>query len=399
MSFKKTKVKSLSGKKGKLAQFFSKEGAITLVALVITIVVLLILAGVTIAGVLGDNGIIRKALKAKEQIEIAGTKEEIELAYAEANMYGKDILSKTKEILDKTNKTETVILGETLVVIYKETGAVYEIVNNKVEYIGIRQITSNQEPIMTTRTIHEQVLGTDTAFWVENIRTKITKIETKNYIVIPDNTIKSWDISKEQNNSVLAWIVDDGNEGYKLTIAADGSIIVDSGWCLFDGFTMVKEIDLSAFDTSRTTTLQAFCRNCKELEYINISSFDTKLVKDMSSLFDRCRQLKEVNLTNFNTSEVTTMKAMFRECETIKKLNLSSFNMNKVNNVEAMFAWCSNLATIYVKENWDNKTTIVNYNSLFAYDFKLKGTKSYATENIQGISMANYENGYFTYKD
>ena len=40
---------------------------ITLIALVITIIVLLILAGVTIASLSGDNGILRRATEAKEQ--------------------------------------------------------------------------------------------------------------------------------------------------------------------------------------------------------------------------------------------------------------------------------------------------------------------------------------------
>ena len=42
------------------------ESGITLIALVITIVVLLILAGVTIATLTGDNGIITRANEAKE---------------------------------------------------------------------------------------------------------------------------------------------------------------------------------------------------------------------------------------------------------------------------------------------------------------------------------------------
>ena len=40
---------------------------ITLIALVITIIVLLILAGVTIATLTGDNGILTKAQNAKEK--------------------------------------------------------------------------------------------------------------------------------------------------------------------------------------------------------------------------------------------------------------------------------------------------------------------------------------------
>ncbi len=52
---------------------------ITLIALVITIIVLLILAGVSISMLTGDNGIITQAKKAKEKTEEAKIKEEQEL--------------------------------------------------------------------------------------------------------------------------------------------------------------------------------------------------------------------------------------------------------------------------------------------------------------------------------
>ena len=48
------------------------EKGITLIALVITIIVLLILAGVTIATLTGDNGILGKAVQAKEKTNTAG---------------------------------------------------------------------------------------------------------------------------------------------------------------------------------------------------------------------------------------------------------------------------------------------------------------------------------------
>ena len=53
---------------------------ITLIALVITIIVLLILAGVAIATLTGDNGIIAKAQQAKMQNDKANEKEQIDLA-------------------------------------------------------------------------------------------------------------------------------------------------------------------------------------------------------------------------------------------------------------------------------------------------------------------------------
>ncbi len=57
-----------------------KTKGITLIALVITIIILLILAGVTIATLTGENGILTKAQKAKEQTEIASQEEQRKLA-------------------------------------------------------------------------------------------------------------------------------------------------------------------------------------------------------------------------------------------------------------------------------------------------------------------------------
>ena len=56
-----------------------KENGITLVALVVTIIVLIILAGISINLVLGDNGIITIAKRAKENTELAKIEEETEL--------------------------------------------------------------------------------------------------------------------------------------------------------------------------------------------------------------------------------------------------------------------------------------------------------------------------------
>ena len=55
---------------------------ITLIALVITIIVLLILAGVSIATLTGENGILTKANTAKNQTIEAEEKEQISLAYS-----------------------------------------------------------------------------------------------------------------------------------------------------------------------------------------------------------------------------------------------------------------------------------------------------------------------------
>ena len=80
-------------------RFKTKEAkGITLIALVITIIVLLILAGVTIATLTGDNGILGKANDAKTQTEQA--KEDENLKIAIAGSYGTDGKFNLKDLKD-----------------------------------------------------------------------------------------------------------------------------------------------------------------------------------------------------------------------------------------------------------------------------------------------------------
>ena len=53
-----------------MKQKLKNEKGITLVALVITIIVLLILAGVTLSMVMGDSGIFGKSNSAKEKTQL-----------------------------------------------------------------------------------------------------------------------------------------------------------------------------------------------------------------------------------------------------------------------------------------------------------------------------------------
>ena len=65
---------------------FRKNQGSTLIALVITIIVLIILAGVTINIVLDQNGIIEKTQEAKNKTEQASDIEKIRLAILEAQI-------------------------------------------------------------------------------------------------------------------------------------------------------------------------------------------------------------------------------------------------------------------------------------------------------------------------
>ena len=75
---------------------------ITLIALVITIIVLLILAGISIATLTGENGILTKANNAKTDTTRAKAEEEIKLAVmASRNKDGKFDVDIFKEEIEK----------------------------------------------------------------------------------------------------------------------------------------------------------------------------------------------------------------------------------------------------------------------------------------------------------
>ena len=80
-----------------------KNKGITLIALVVTIIVLLILAGISISMLTGQNGILNRAQEAKEKTQVANEKEAIGLATMDALTEGKGTI--TKEILTKKIKS------------------------------------------------------------------------------------------------------------------------------------------------------------------------------------------------------------------------------------------------------------------------------------------------------
>ena len=142
--------------KGEKVKNMRNKG-ITLIALVITIIVLLILAGVTIATLTGENGILTRAQEAKTQTEEAEDIEKIRLAMSEAQIgesgyqeldkinfekalnsqfEGKGIL-----LADNTDGTYTITLDE----------KVYTIENNAVTELQVDLYINNVEDLKRFR--------------------------------------------------------------------------------------------------------------------------------------------------------------------------------------------------------------------------------------------------------
>ena len=75
--------KPLSNNQTSNIKFPTSNSAITLIALIITIIVLLILAGVTLNMVMGENGLFGKANNAKNKTEVAQYEEELRMCVLE----------------------------------------------------------------------------------------------------------------------------------------------------------------------------------------------------------------------------------------------------------------------------------------------------------------------------
>ncbi len=107
------------------------NNGITLIALVITIIVLLILAGVTIATLTGENGILTRASQASEQTEIAEEKEQLSLAYtgvlADKNGQGDVTAEELQNELHRNGRTDAQASGENPITVTYESGREYTV--------------------------------------------------------------------------------------------------------------------------------------------------------------------------------------------------------------------------------------------------------------------------------
>lgn len=132
-----------------MKQIIENKG-ITLIALVITIIVLLILAGVSIATLTGENGVLTKAETAKNQTEKKSLEEQIDMAIMAAKMKNEnptldDIIEEIKNNGVITNANQ----------VNKETGDVtsnsgYVITGKLNNYIINNQKIQNTINLITT---------------------------------------------------------------------------------------------------------------------------------------------------------------------------------------------------------------------------------------------------------
>ena len=165
---------------------------------------------------------------------------------------------------------------------------------------------------------------------------------------------------------------------------------------MFYNCTSLSKLDLNSFTTSKVTTMLGMFNSCKKLSYIDLSGFNTSKVTNMQSMFYNCEKLENIDLSNFDSSNVTNMSYMFDRCSNLTSLDVSTFDTSKVTNMNAMFAYCNVLETIYVSNKW-NTSNVTSFNNMFLNCTSLTGAVPFDSTKTD-VSMANYSNGYLTYK-
>ena len=164
--------------KEKLLKNITKQKGITLIALVITIIVLLILAGVSIAMLTGQNGILTQAQNASTQTEIAEAKEKAQMdimAWQSAQLEnGQDAT-----LNDETVKT--ILTGKDYVKELKDTSFISTKGEHEIQYSDLYTNGNNQGG--GTANAGEEVTKPST--WPESNKIKAISDGAGNTIPLP----------------------------------------------------------------------------------------------------------------------------------------------------------------------------------------------------------------------
>ena len=172
---------------------------------------------------------------------------------------------------------------------------------------------------------------------------------------------------------------------------------------MFAGMPNLTTLNLSNFDTSKVTRMNSMFEGVSRLTTLNLSNFDTCRVTNMEALFGYMYGLSSLNITNFDTSQVTNMRDMFSNMRNLTSLNLSNFNTSKVTDMRAMFGYMYGLSSLNLS-NFDTSQA-TDMNSMFAgmsltslnlsnFDTSKvtdMGSMFYNMRNLTSLSLTNFD--------
>ena len=348
----------------------NKSRGITLIALVVTVVVLLIISAISIGMLTDENGIINQAKKGKEDTDIGKEKEivtETSTLAANENEYGdieQDILQDFLDDKIGENKATVSKVGKTIFVTFNETKRTYLINDNG-------QVFEQAESENGQKVLENAVILTNFSEKANIDKKLVEKIIFTDSKDGPSG-VEIYDISEEQNDTVRMWVLDeDENEKYELYIGANYRVIANKDMSnFFNGFINCVSIGgLEYLDTSQTTTMNKMFYGCQNLENLDVSNFNTSNVTDMSNLFVNCYKIKRLDVSKWNTSNVTKMLDMFRDMVALEEIDVSNFDTRKVTTISGMFQDCLGLSKLDLS-NFDT-SNVTDMSRLFSFSRNL----------------------------
>ena len=188
---------------------------ITIIALVVTIIVLLILAGISIVSITGDNGIINKSDEAKVETEIATYKEQLEVI--KHGEYADDYTINIDDFLDKYAKAVkedkmfrkakevTADHENKVVIVVTKEGYRFEVTIEDTTYVGSEEGGGNTEVDISKVKI--TITSTPENWTRDKVKVKITSNVTRVSKEYSVDGGKSW--NKYENEIE---VVDNGTE-------------------------------------------------------------------------------------------------------------------------------------------------------------------------------------------
>ena len=237
----------------------TSNSAITLVALVITIIVLLILAGVTINMVIGENGIFGKANTASENTKIANAKEIIRLAVLENEVYKNTNDSRAKSDSDLQTEIET-----------KLTNEGYKVEEGKITIGKAEPIDIAEEIKKSSTGGNGGTQGGETAGKEDKSKNRTLAGTTEGYSyknpVIPQGFKAvnvgnaEWSYKDSKKDEVKGWneglVIEDEIGNQFVWVPVDGSDVQYTKWCtLSNGFSYSScSDDTSAIPVANEST-------------------------------------------------------------------------------------------------------------------------------------------------
>ena len=376
-------VKSKGGDKKIMKTKIKQEKGITLIALVITIVVLLILAGVSINAIFSENGIINKAKDAQNKMnqatqnDLIGLNELDKLISSLTDKTTEEAVPKIamfdtgKKVRDKMyNLMPEGTIG-------KDSNYSCNVSIDAIEkYNGVPDLTKMAESNIVS-------LG-ESSFPIYMWAEKSGKTEIRNPVGMKGLTAEGDnDSSKKVETGKIYWWSESDSvylnsdsaqmfAGIPYLTNIDGlkdmktDYVVDMSKIFSSIGTQLSNIDaLSGWNTSKVENMSdMFYRwsftNTNSLSNVNaLLNWDTSKVKNMSGMFAGNFGLTDIEgLKKWNTSNVTDMHNMFGDgdgegCAFINLSAISNWNVKNVTNMTGIFFNCIKLEDVSAILNWN----------------------------------------------